>query len=148
MFFSTNWKVHYNSNRLGYRLDGPAPQFARENGGEGGHHPSNLHDYVYSIGTINFTGNLPVILTQDGPSLGGFVCMATIAKAELWKVGQAKPNDTIRFIRLTYNQALDKRREQERLIAHVTRESVFSIFSYCRDATRSLMRANPSQTST
>ena len=36
---------------------------------------------------------MPVILTRDGPSLGGFVCAATIAKAELWKVGQVKPGD-------------------------------------------------------
>ena len=48
--------MHYNSNRLGIRLQGPRPQFARPDGGEGGSHPSNVHDHVYAIGTINFTG--------------------------------------------------------------------------------------------
>ena len=69
----------------------------REDGGEAGLHPSNVHDCEYAIGAINFTGDFPVILTRDGPSLGGFVCPVTIAKAELWKVGQVKPGDRIRF---------------------------------------------------
>ncbi|PUW13595.1 urea carboxylase, partial [Cronobacter sakazakii] len=66
-------------------------------GGEAGLHPSNVHDCEYAIGAINFTGDFPVILTRDGPSLGGFVCPVTIARAELWKVGQVKPGDRIRF---------------------------------------------------
>ena len=44
-------------NRLGIRLQGPRPEFARKDGGEGGSHPSNVHDHVYAIGTINFTGD-------------------------------------------------------------------------------------------
>ena len=72
------------------RLTGPKPDWARESGGEAGLHPSNIHDCEYAIGSINFTGDSPVILTRDGPSLGGFVCPVTIAKAELWKVGQVK----------------------------------------------------------
>lgn len=37
-------------------MQGPRPKFARPDGGEGGSHPSNVHDHVYAIGTINFTG--------------------------------------------------------------------------------------------
>ncbi|CAO95734.1 urea carboxylase [Erwinia tasmaniensis] len=96
-FFAAEWQVHYNSNRLGVRLVGPKPGWARLNGGEAGLHPSNVHDCEYAIGAVNFTGDFPVILTRDGPSLGGFVCPVTIAKAELWKVGQVKPGDRIRF---------------------------------------------------
>ena len=96
-FFAAEWQVHYNSNRLGVRLIGPKPEWTRANGGEAGLHPSNVHDCEYAIGAVNFTGDFPVILTRDGPSLGGFVCPVTIAKAELWKVGQVKPGDRIRF---------------------------------------------------
>ena len=99
-FFNTDWEVHYNSNRLGIRLIGPQPVWVRSDGGEAGLHPSNIHDTEYAIGAINFTGDMPVILGKDGPSLGGFVCPATIVKAELWKMGQLKPGDTIRFIPL------------------------------------------------
>src|SRR5262249_20734003 len=75
--FSTPWKVHYNSDRTGVRLIGPKPEWARKDGGEAGLHPSNLHDNAYAIGTMDFTGDMPVLLGPDGPSLGGFVCPAT-----------------------------------------------------------------------
>jgi len=120
MIFSTSWKAHYNSNRLGYRLIGPNPKFARTSGGEGGAHPSNLVDYTYAIGTINFTGNMPIIITADGPSLGGFVSFATIATAELWKIGQTKPGDSVRFKSITVEQALDIQKWQNKMIDGIT----------------------------
>ncbi|MFI4981389.1 MAG: carboxyltransferase domain-containing protein, partial [Nevskiales bacterium] len=49
----------------------------------------------------------------DGPSLGGFVCPVTIAKAELWKVGQVKPGDRIRFHRIGFDQALQLEQAQD-----------------------------------
>lgn len=116
MIYATDWKIHYNSNRLGYRLEGPNPTFSRTNGGEGGSHPSNMLDYTYAVGTINFTGNMPVILTADGPSLGGFISFATIATGELWKIGQAKPGDTVRFKKITIEQGIDIQRWQNNLI--------------------------------
>ena len=97
MFFATQWVVHYNSSRTGVRLIGPKPQWARSDGGEAGLHPSNIHDNAYAIGAIDFTGDMPVILGPDGPSLGGFVCPATIVEGDLWKLGQLRPGDTIRF---------------------------------------------------
>ncbi len=96
-FFSTSWKVHHNSDRTGIRLIGPKPEWARKDGGEAGLHPSNIHDNAYAVGTVDFTGDMPVILGPDGPSLGGFVCPATIVAAQLWKIGQLKPNDLVRF---------------------------------------------------
>ena len=108
-FFSADWEVHYNSNRTGVRLIGPKPRWARTDGGEAGLHPSNIHDNAYAIGAIDFTGDMPVILGPDGPSLGGFVCPATIVQAELWKIGQLKPGDRVRFERLS--QAEAERRE-------------------------------------
>lgn len=116
-FFDTAWEVHYNSNRLGIRLLGPKPIWTRSDGGEAGLHPSNIHDCEYAIGSVNFTGDMPVILTRDGPSLGGFVCPVTIAKAELWKVGQAKPGDRIRFKPIAFDDALALEQAQDRAIA-------------------------------
>lgn len=104
-FFNTTWEIHYNSSRTGVRLIGPSPEWAREDGGEAGLHPSNIHDNAYAIGAIDYTGDMPVILGPDGPSLGGFVCPATIVQAELWKVGQLRPGDTVRFKQVTLEQA-------------------------------------------
>ena len=96
-FFNTAWEVHYNSSRTGVRLIGPKPEWARQDGGEAGLHPSNIHDNAYQVGAIDFTGDMPIILGPDGPSLGGFVCPATILESEFWKVGQLRPGDKIRF---------------------------------------------------
>ena len=120
MFYETEWTVHYNSNRLGYRLVGPRPEFARKDGGEGGRHPSNLPDTPYSIGMINFTGDMPIILTVDGPSLGGFVCMATIPTMELWKIGQAMPGAKLRFRQMDVHDAVNEVREFQGLLSGIS----------------------------
>ncbi|KRB98014.1 urea carboxylase [Hydrogenophaga sp. Root209] len=106
MFFGTDWKIHHNSSRTGVRLIGPKPQWARTDGGEAGLHPSNIHDNAYAIGAIDFTGDMPVILGPDGPSLGGFVCPAVVLHEELWKVGQLRPGDTVRFHRVSHEHVM------------------------------------------
>jgi len=116
-FFAATWEVHYNSNRTGVRLLGPKPGWARSDGGEAGLHPSNIHDNAYALGTVDFTGDMPVILGPDGPSLGGFVCPVTLAKSELWKLGQLRPNNRIRFRRWIPDDAVVAELQQERLVA-------------------------------
>jgi urea carboxylase len=97
--FSASYQVHYNSARTGVRLIGPTPRWARPDGGEAGLHPSNIHDNAYAVGAIDFTGNLPILLGPDGPSLGGFVCPAVVSDADRWKLGQLRPGDRVHFVR-------------------------------------------------
>lgn len=119
-FFASDWKVHYNSDRTGVRLIGPKPEWARPDGGEAGLHPSNLHDNAYAVGTVDFTGDMPVLLGPDGPSLGGFVCPASIIQAELWKLGQLRPGDTVRFRPVSIAQAEAMEKALEQSIATLT----------------------------
>ena len=113
---STAYEVHYNSARTGVRLIGPKPEWARRDGGEAGLHPSNIHDNAYAIGAIDFTGDMPIILGPDGPSCGGFVCPVTIVQAELWKIGQLKPSDKVRFVPITAQEARELAYAQDSLI--------------------------------
>jgi urea carboxylase len=136
-FFNTDYEVHYNSSRTGVRLIGPKPQWAREDGGEAGLHPSNLHDNAYAIGTVDFTGDMPIILGPDGPSLGGFVCPATIVQAELWKMGQLKPGDTIRFHCIGVAEAAKLELAQDTAIANL-----------CRAETITTQKLQPGNTAT
>ena len=126
LFFSTDYEVHYNSNTTGIRLIGPKPEWARADGGEAGLHPSNIHDNAYAIGSIDFTGDMPIILGPDGPSLGGFVCPAAIVQAELWKMGQLKAGNTIRFVRLNQTEAAKLEAAQNRLIAKIGSDDIAS----------------------
>jgi urea carboxylase len=129
MFFSTDWEVHYNSNATGIRLIGPKPQWARKDGGEAGLHPSNIHDNAYAIGAVDFTGDMPVILGPDGPSLGGFVCPATIIQAELWKMGQLKAGDKIRFKKVSQEDASNYEKSQNAMVASLAGEPVSLIIT-------------------
>ncbi len=104
--FVTDWEVHYNSSRTGVRLIGPKPNWARRDGGEAGLHPSNIHDNAYALGTIDFTGDMPVLLGPDGPSLGGFVCPATVITADRGLIGQLKAGDRVRFTAVDDAQAV------------------------------------------
>lgn len=127
-FFSTDWEVHYNSSRTGVRLIGPKPEWARTDGGEAGMHPSNIHDNAYAVGTIDFTGDMPVILGPDGPSLGGFVCPATVITAELWKLGQLRAGDRIRFVPVSLAEAVERERVQKQSLIRLQSEPVADAF--------------------
>ncbi|HEX2611992.1 MAG TPA: urea carboxylase, partial [Fibrobacteria bacterium] len=117
--FSASYTVHHNSSRTGVRLVGPKPAWARKDGGEAGLHPSNIHDNAYAVGAIDFTGDMPILLGPDGPSLGGFVCPAVTAQAELWKLGQLRPGDSVRFVRWDAARAAAALEEQEAVVAAV-----------------------------
>ena len=116
-FLSAEWIVHYHSSRTGVRLIGPHPQWARPDGGDAGLHPSNVHDNAYAFGTIDFTGDMPVILGPDGPSLGGFVCPATVIEADRWKLGQLASGDSVRLVAVTEAKAGRIARERDDAIA-------------------------------
>ncbi len=105
----SEYTVNFNSARTGIRLNGPIPQWVREDGGEAGLHPSNIHDNAYAVGTLDLTGDQSILLGPDGPSLGGFVCPVTTAKAEQWKLGQLHPGDKVHFRLITLEQAKEIR---------------------------------------
>jgi urea carboxylase len=135
--FAHDYEVHFNSARTGVRLIGPHPQWARSDGGEAGLHPSNIHDTAYAIGAIDFTGDMPIILGPDGPSLGGFVCPAAVAQAELWKIGQLKPGDRVRFRLMTPDQASAARSGKPITYAQDVPES--DVLRVCEDTPTSVI---------
>ena len=116
-FLDAEWTVHYHSNRTGVRLVGPRPDWARADGGDAGLHPSNIHDNAYAFGTIDLTGDMPVILGPDGPSLGGFVCPATVIEADRWKLGQLAAGEKVRLCAVTEAEARRVGRVQDDAIA-------------------------------
>jgi len=114
--YDSVYEVHYNSDRTGVRLMGPKPDWARPDGGEAGLHPSNIHDNAYAVGTLDFTGDMPILLGPDGPSLGGFVCPLTVIEADLWILGQLRPGDKVRFKRISHKAAIEARLAQDQMI--------------------------------
>lgn len=121
MFYSTHWEVSHNSARGGIRLIGPRPKWARTSGGEGGSHPSNVIEYGYPIGGINFTGDEPVIFPNDCPDFGGFVCPFTVVKADYWKVGQLRAGNTVKFVAVSLEDALWSRKANEAFVDNIVK---------------------------
>ncbi|KAJ9659577.1 hypothetical protein H2201_007326 [Coniosporium apollinis] len=119
MIYNTEWKVSHNASRSGIRLVGPVPKWARKDGGEGGSHPSNVIEYGYPIGALNWTGDDPCIFPVDCPNFGGFVSSTTIVKADWWKMGQIKAGDLMRYRRVSLEEALEARRKVEEYLDNV-----------------------------
>ena len=119
--FTAEWRVDHRSDRTGTRLAGPPVRFARADGGEAGLHPCNIHDSAYPIGGIMVSGDTPVIVGPDGPSLGGFVVPAAVVRADLWKLGQFRPGDRVRLEPVTPAQAAEALAERTAALADLGR---------------------------
>lgn len=118
--FSHSFRIQYSSNRSAYRLEEIKGNFfAREDGGVGGSHPSNIVDHAYAMrGALNICGNTPVLLIADGPTLGGYMCVLSVINADLWKVGQGTPSrDYIKFVPCSREEAVQARIDQKALFA-------------------------------
>lgn len=113
MFYDTVYTVNLNSNRGCIRLDGPANVFSRNNGGDGGTHPSNILEYPYPSCGISIVGNVVSLFGVDGSTLSGFVCIAVPIMADWWKAGQAKVKGKIRFRQVSHSEAVALKQQQE-----------------------------------
>jgi urea carboxylase len=116
-FFATTWTVDHRADRTGVRLVGPLPLWSRADGGEAGIHPSNVHDSAYPVGGIMLSGDTPVIVGKDGPSLGGFVVPAVIVGADRWMLGQLRPGDEVQLVPVTETEAAAAMAQRRRLLA-------------------------------
>jgi urea carboxylase len=115
--FAATWTVDHRADRTGIRLVGPAPRWAREDGGEAGLHPSNIHDSAYPVGGIMLSGDTPVIVGPDGPSLGGFVVPCVVVRADRWMLAQLRPGDTVRLAPVTPEAAGAANADRAELLA-------------------------------
>ena len=111
-FLTSDWKLSAKSDRTGFRLDGPQWTFtekAYKKAPENGAEPSNIIDHGYPLGAINLAGQTPIILVNDGPSMGGFINPYTVPSAAFWKLAQSKPGDIYRFKAISVDEAQAQR---------------------------------------
>lgn len=114
-FLNAPWKLSGKSDRTGFRLEGPAITFAHKahhKSPENGSEPSNIIDQGYPVGAINLAGQTPIILVNDGPSMGGFINPYTVPSCEFWKLAQAKPGTQLYFNEISVQRAQLLAKEQ------------------------------------
>jgi biotin-dependent carboxylase-like uncharacterized protein len=77
------------SDRMGYRLAGPSVA-AR--------HPASLPSEAACPGAIQVPdGGTPIVLMPDGPTVGGYPKIAVVIGADLGRLAQRNPGETVRF---------------------------------------------------
>ncbi|MFZ0098783.1 MAG: biotin-dependent carboxyltransferase family protein [Gemmobacter sp.] len=96
-FWSSEWLVTRDVNRMGYRLEGPTLE--RATSGE-----LRSHGIVPGIVQVP-GGGQPIIQLADSATMGGYPKIAAVIEADLWRVAQARPGDRLRFVRVDLTQA-------------------------------------------
>lgn len=126
-FLSADWKLSAKSDRTGFRLDGPQWSFtdkATDKAPEHGSLPSNIIDQGYPLGAINLAGQTPIILVNDGPSMGGFINPYTVPQAAFWKLGQSRPGEIYNFMAVSVDEAQAMARRLRELCSDASIETI------------------------
>lgn len=104
-FFGSAYRISPQSERMGYRLQGPELSTrSRE----------QLLSEVTSFGTVQVPPDgQPIVLMADRQTTGGYTKIAHLASVDLPLVAQHMPGDTLRFREISVQEALelDARRE-------------------------------------
>jgi antagonist of KipI len=107
-FFSQSFTVSPRSDRAGVRLDGEPLELAR---------PADLDPEGVVTGAVQVPGDgKPIVLGPDRPVTGGYVKIATVITADLPKIAQARPGDTLRFVEVDVEEAQAAYFEQEQAL--------------------------------
>ena len=112
-FYNEAFQISSDSDRMGYRLKGAqlALKEAKELVSEG-----------VAFGSIQVPPDgQPIILMADRQTTGGYPKIGQIASVDLPKVTQLKPGESIRFEKITLEEAQQLLLNERRLIAQLTK---------------------------
>lgn len=122
-FFADTWQVSTEADRTGYRLKGGQPMAfnPRTPPFGAGADPSNIVDACYPIGSVQIPGGLePIVLLRDAVSGGGYMTLGTVISSDLAILGQLQPNQHVRFLPVTLDEALAARRTWRDQLSQLT----------------------------
>ena len=107
--FASRYTITPHSNRMGYRLEGPALAHAGA---------ADILSDATPIGTIQVPASgQPILLMADRQTTGGYPKIATVISADLPLAGQLAPGDWIEFHECTRAQAVDALRQRMKPLA-------------------------------
>ncbi|MAM13559.1 MAG: allophanate hydrolase [Rhizobiaceae bacterium] len=121
-FFSDEWKVAPEADRMGYRFRGghPIEFVAREQPFGAGSDPSNIVDACYPYGSVQVPGGSePIVLHRDAVSGGGYFMVGTVISADMDLIGQLQPHTPTRFVKVDMDAALAARKDRAALIEKI-----------------------------
>jgi biotin-dependent carboxylase-like uncharacterized protein len=102
-FLAARWRIGARSDRMAYRLEGPAIRHLRG------------HDIVsdgVAMGAIQITGDgAPLALMADRQPTGGYPKIATVIGADLGRLAQLRPGEALSFCAVSWDEAVAARRD-------------------------------------
>jgi antagonist of KipI len=108
-FLESAFTVTEETNRQGLRLGGSS--IAARGGGE-------MISEGVALGAIQVTpAGQPIVLFVEQQTTGGYPKIANVVGADLFRLGQLRPRDQVRFVRVTLDEAREALREQRRRLA-------------------------------
>jgi antagonist of KipI len=105
------YRVSTLADRTGLRLEGP--RIAHRGAAD------LLPEGIAPGGIQVPASGQPIVLGCDHPTTGGYAKIATVIAADLWRIGQAKPGDRLRFVAVEVSEAQALYRRQEELLRSV-----------------------------
>lgn len=101
--FASTFTLGADSNRMGYRLDGPNLEA----------HGEELLSFALIAGVVQLpSGGRPILLMADHQTAGGYPIIATVAGAWVPVAAQLAPGDELRFVETSIDDALKARAGQ------------------------------------
>lgn len=111
VFLGAGFKVSAQSDRMGYRLLGPA--IAHRDG-------ADIVSDAIVAGSIQIPGSgQPIIALHDRQTTGGYAKIATVIAADLPRLGQYQPGQIVRFAALSLDAAVQRWRALEARLAEL-----------------------------
>ena len=108
-FFSGTYNVSQQSDRVGYRLEGPPIAHARG---------ADIVSDGIPAGAVQITGDgQPVILMADRGTTGGYTKIAAVIAVDIPKLAQTLPGNAVTFHAVSVEEAHRLLKEQEEAIA-------------------------------
>jgi len=112
-FWNTNWAIQRDSNRVGYRLSGTALQFSE---------PCELFSHGILPGVVQVPpSGQPVVQMVDGNTCGGYPKIGVIVSADLSRLAQVLPGETVRFVEVTQEEAVAAARVEDDYLRGIER---------------------------
>jgi len=96
-FFNTSFTVTARCDRMGVRLEGP--EIFRDNDA-----PESIISQPVVPGNVQIPPDGRPIILLNEQTIGGYTTIATVVSADIWRIGQAKPGNTIRFVQLSLEE--------------------------------------------
>ena len=118
LFFASTYSLSPKSNRMGCRLQGPVITKDADA-------PESLLSIPIAPGNVQIPADgQPIVLMRE-QTIGGYPCIATVLSCDLWRLAQAQPGATIRFIEVSLEEGQKISRDWYRFLAAIENSTYY-----------------------